>query len=79
MVVTSYKVMKATLEFDLNDPDERMEHLRCVKALDMASFIFELRNIRKRTESMDNNAEEVWDAIFEELDSCGVNIDELIQ
>jgi len=28
--------MKATLEFDLNDPDDRMAHFRCVKSLDMA-------------------------------------------
>ncbi len=28
--------MKATLEFNLNDPDDRREHLRCVKSTDMA-------------------------------------------
>ena len=27
---------KAILEFDLNDPDDQMAHLRAVKSLDMA-------------------------------------------
>jgi hypothetical protein len=33
---------KATLTFDLDDFDDRLEHLRCVKSLDMALVIWEL-------------------------------------
>ena len=28
--------MKAILEFDMNDPDDRKDHLRCIKALSLA-------------------------------------------
>lgn len=41
--------MKATLEFDMNDPEDRMEHLRCTKAYDMAQLLWQIRlNLRKR-------------------------------
>lgn len=40
--------MKATLEFDLDDFDDRMAHLRCTKSLDMAMVLWELvHNTRK--------------------------------
>lgn len=29
--------MKGILEFDLNDPDDIMSHLRCVKSSDLGS------------------------------------------
>lgn len=42
---------KATLEFDLNDSDDRMAHLRAVKSTDLALVIWELEyNLRKRLE-----------------------------
>lgn len=48
--------MKAVLEFDLNDPDDRQAHQRCVKALDMALALWEIRyNLKKRCESMAEN------------------------
>jgi len=34
--------MKATLEFDLLDPDGRMDHMRCIKSLDMALVLWEI-------------------------------------
>ncbi len=40
--------MKATLEFDLTDPDDRMEHFRCVKSLDMAIVLFEILHNTKK-------------------------------
>ena len=42
--------MKATLEFDLNDHDQRMEHMRCIKATDMALALWDIQvgNFRKR-------------------------------
>lgn len=42
---------KAILEFDLNDSDDRMAHLRAVKSTDLALVIWELEyNLRKRLE-----------------------------
>lgn len=40
--------MKATLEFNLDDFDDRMAHLRCTKSLDMAMALWEIvHNTRK--------------------------------
>jgi hypothetical protein len=83
---------KATLEFDLNDVDDRMAHLRAVKSTDMALAIFQLLyNTRKgleyAVEGAEMKGEEIsaYDAIymvFEEIHGImnehGINTDELI-
>ena len=41
--------MKAKLEFDLDNPEEKKEHFRCIKSLDMACALFEIaNNLRKK-------------------------------
>jgi len=82
--------MKATLSYNLNDPDDRMAHLRAVKSLDMASALFDItRNLRKkiqnRYEDIDNTHNDVFDgidAVFDEiyeiLEDNNIDIDELI-
>ena len=82
--------MKATLSYNLNDPDDRMSHLRAVKSMDMASALFDItRNLRKkiqnRYEDIDNTNNDVFDgidAVFDEicniLESHNLDIDELI-
>lgn len=35
--------MKAELKFNLDDPDDKMAHMRCVKALDMALAIWNIK------------------------------------
>jgi hypothetical protein len=82
--------MKATLSYNLNDPDDRMSHLRAVKSLDMASALFEItRNLKKkiehRYEDIDNTNNDVFDgidAVFDEiydiLEDNNIDIDELI-
>ena len=68
--------MKASLIFDLDDSEDRMAHLRCVKSTDMANVLFEVvYNLRKRCENDDKN---VFDAIYELMEDYGINIDELI-
>ena len=43
--------MEATLKFNLNDPDDKMAHLRCVKSLDMALALWEIgTNLKKYSE-----------------------------
>jgi len=37
--------MKAVLEFELDNPDDKMAHLRCVKSLDMALFIWDVSQL----------------------------------
>jgi hypothetical protein len=84
------KNMKATLSYNLNDPDDRMAHLRAVKSLDMASALFDItRNLKNkienRYEDIDNTNNDVFDgieAVFDEiyniLEDNNIDIDELI-
>ena len=37
--------MKATLSFDLSDPDDRKRHLQCVKSQDMAICLHRIHEI----------------------------------
>jgi len=80
---------KAILEFDLNDHDDKMAHLRCVKSIDMALVLFEISyNLKKKCENICEGMEAdsdqfdgvytVFQQISELLDEHGINIDELI-
>ena len=85
--------MKATLDFDLNDPDDRMDHKRCVKALDMALVLWEFaRNSKKTLESQIEEwikidkefshydvLEMVFDRFNEICEEEDVNIDNLVE
>jgi hypothetical protein len=81
--------MKAILEFDLNDPEDRISHMRCVKSLDMSIVLFELTvNLKKKLENRFENEpqerdefdgiDETFREIHNLLDKHGINIDELI-
>jgi hypothetical protein len=79
--------MKAKLEFDLEDAEDRMAHMRCVKASDMASILFQMTtNTRKRITMGYDGTDEYYrgvDAVFEKLrelmDDHNIDIDELIR
>lgn len=76
-------MMKATLEFDLWEPDEREAHFRCVKALDMALALNEIKSYicNRYNESNDEdtiNIKDVYEKIIGELDRRGVYPDELV-
>lgn len=80
--------MKAILEFDLNDSDDTMAHLRCVKSEDMALAIFQITSNTKKSiqwEVKDKNmsSDEAVDLVFERigeiLDQKGIIIDDLIR
>lgn len=82
--------MKAVLEFDLNDPDDRMAHLRAIKSLDMTIALFEIQaNLKKRCERIAESKEgnlDVYDGIdlvFQHISELmydnGIIIDDLIQ
>jgi hypothetical protein len=79
----------ATLTFDLTDPEDSQEHLRCVKATDMALVLWEIRyNLKKRIEHQiddpANNlttqdvADNIFDSIYEMMSDKGIVIDNLI-
>ena len=77
--------MKAILEFDLNDPDDRMDHLRCIKSLDMACVLFELTyntfntayNYQYEHKDVDM-VEYLKQRLIDLLGEHNLNIDELI-
>jgi len=73
--------MKAILEFNLDEPDDRMAHLRCIKSTDMAIVLFDIiYNLRKEIENIDTD--EKLDLFYDKLNAImeeqGINIDELI-
>ena len=80
--------MKAKLEFDLNDPDDRMSHLRAVKSLDMASALFDITRLKKQVERRFETdttecdsfdvIQDVFDRIYEVLSDNNIDVDELI-
>jgi len=69
--------MKAKLEFDLNDQEDVMAHLRCVKALDMAIALWKIKQLAMNIEKYEYTPEEIQNEILGELE--GINLDELIE
>lgn len=83
--------MRATIEFNLSDPDQAMEHYRCIKATDLALVLWELASSRKsveriidaaRDEDKNIDAYDGADLVYEKLHTLmqeyGVFIDKLI-
>jgi hypothetical protein len=81
--------MKAKLIFDLGDIDQRIEHLRCVKSLDMALVIWEMASNAKKecyriAEGKELNGEEVdhidlvFQKFYEILEEHSICIDDLV-
>lgn len=75
------------LKFDLNEPDDRVSHLRAVKSLDLSLAIWDIvHNTKKGLEwSMEGKEidkyealEMVYEKIYEILDEHNIKIDELI-
>lgn len=59
--------MKATLKFDLSEPDERIAHLRCIKANDMAIVLFEIANNLKRRVERNIKPNDIAEPIVDEV------------
>ena len=65
--------MTATLSFNLDDPEDRMAHLRCIKASEMASALFEIvYNSPRYVVDVEQYQERISEAVKD------LNIDELI-
>ena len=78
---------KASLEYDLNDIDDSMAHMRAVKSLDMALVLWELLNNSKRTLERQMHEKEidkyealdmVYERIYELMDEHNIKLDDLI-
>lgn len=79
--------MEAILKFNLDNPDDKIDHMRCVKATDMALMLWDIKQkIRSKLKySYDLSEDELhqWEVMQDEFysiaDSYGINIDELIE
>ena len=79
--------MKAKLEFDLDEADDKIAHMRCVKATDMALMLWDIKQkIRSKLKySVDLSEDELhqWEVMQDEFysiaDDYGINLDLLIQ
>ena len=78
---------KAILEYDLNDPEDSMAHMRAVKSLDMAMALWTItHNTKKSLEwSMEGKEMDKYDAlelvyekIYEILEEHNIKMDDLI-
>ena len=77
--------MKATIEFNLDNPEDVSAHKRCVKALDMALALNDILNMFRNklkygelTGDEYDTVEKIRDEIREILDSNNISMDELI-
>lgn len=77
---------KATLEFNLDNIDDKNAHLRAIKSFDMAGALWDItHNTKKSLEwAMDGKEMDKYDAldmvfqkIYEILDEHNINTDEL--
>lgn len=77
--------MKAKLIFNLDEHEDRIAHLRCVKSFDMALVLWEfLKNSRKTLENREfedsyDAIEATYERLFELLEEHSINIDGLIE
>jgi len=86
------EIMEAILKFNLDEFDDRMSHLRCVKSLDMCLVLLELRNsfseMENKIDVMELQGDDAMTPhelleefrinFFESLLSHNVDLDELI-
>lgn len=74
--------MKAILEFNLDDPDDRMNHFRCVKSLDMSITLWNIKTNLRRYLQVSEENEEFYELVKESISNIltdeGINLDELI-
>lgn len=60
--------MKAILEFDLDNPDDKLAHLRAIKALDMTLVLWEMEHNCYREITRDDDSDEYKQGVIETLE-----------
>ena len=70
--------MKAVLKFDLEDPDQYTEHIRCIKSLDMASALFEIQANLKRDCIDNKQTDDIFEKINDIIEDYDLNTSALI-
>jgi hypothetical protein len=79
--------MKATLEFNLDDADDKTAHLRAVQSLDMALCLFSIQedlraNVKHAPDSMEELEYKTWvlarKLVFDNLAKYNIDLDNLL-
>jgi len=79
--------MKAKLEFDLDDFDDREAHKRCVKSLELCLLLWDLdQELRNRTKNAPDTtteeeirvAAEIRTTLFQLMSKYNIDLEELI-
>jgi len=77
----------ATLNFDLNDPDDNMAFMRCTKSTDMALALWEFayntkKSFQRELDDSDDKSYELIDKVYERfweiMTDKGIKLDDLI-
>lgn len=77
--------METVLNFDLNDHEDKMAHMRCIKATEMAIVLFDMTQIYSKFEFEAENAdgiyilEKVQEYVHDLLKEYSLNLDDLIE
>ena len=76
--------MRATISFNMDDPEDIQAHMRCTKATDMALALYQLRYaIHKAIDESEDgkhvDGDYLADRVNEIYEEYGINIGELIQ
>lgn len=76
--------MKAILEFNLDNYQDKIDHLRCIKATNMFCALYDIRNIKRQieknvdlTDDQDELLDDIFKRIFYILEENDINLGEL--
>jgi len=70
--------MKATLEFNLDDFDDKRAHLRAVKSIDMALALWNIGDRLRTIEKHDEDKKFTREEFYELLKDNNIDLDEMI-
>lgn len=71
---------KAILTFNLNNHEDKMDHLRCVKSLDMAIALFEITSYLHSMDNFDKKPklDDINKKIWEIIENNDIDLDNLV-
>ena len=70
--------MKATLNFDLDDADDKMAHLRCTKALDLALALWHFDQwLRSQIKYNEKDYQSIRDELHKIMEEYDINLETL--
>ena len=71
--------MKATLKFNLDNADDRIAHLRCTKALDLALALWHFDQwLRSQIKYNEKDYQSIRDELHRTMSEYVIDLDELI-